>query len=240
MIKRKSVQEPSKKRLERLYLEHFRGLVHWEFPVEERESPDFLLHTPDGLLGVEVTRLFKDSGPRGSLAKKREERRAAFLRGLAAEYYAKGGRPLYLNLLLDGIPGARIPGDVVDSLRHQRPNRPWATHDFRMRLHDRDATVFMTALPDECREYARWQCVSDSVGWVRRVDTATLEECIRKKSTRLNEYRKVASCVLLLVVADHLRDSGMLSPQEVRQPMSNFGFSSVYFLSYPSGLYRLA
>src|SRR5688500_9875110 len=124
MIKRKSAQQMTKKQLERLYLDHFLNLAHWDFPVEEHEAPDFLLRTAAGLLGVEVTRFFKNEGPRGSLSKEREVRRAAFLRELASEYYASGGRPLHVKLLWDGMPGNDVTSDVINRLHHERPMMP--------------------------------------------------------------------------------------------------------------------
>ena len=78
-----------------------------------------------------------------------------------------------------------------------------------------------------------WQLVDDTVGWVNQHASPIIQESIENKARRLGEYRDAVGLdVRLLVVANHLRASGMLCV-ESGAAIDSCGFYSVYFFPYP-------
>ena len=103
----------SHKETEKFYLPRFKELCP-EFPdgdIEDSEPPDFLVRSSDGIVGIELTRLFNPN-PIG-----RKKRKGVFLRAVEAErdkivdrikeyYISQGGDPLRVSI--------HFSGDVID------------------------------------------------------------------------------------------------------------------------------
>ena len=93
--------------------------------------------------------------------------------------------------------------------------------------------VFVTRLPDSYTHCAEWQDVGDCVGMVGTA-SKQIYSAIAEKSKKLSEYKENSGLddIRLLIVADHLRASGMLELRE-RREFDPKGFQMVYFLNYP-------
>jgi hypothetical protein len=97
----------------------------------------------------------------------------------------------------------------------------------RFALGRSELTIFMRALPDTFGHYTEWQWVSDAIGWVRNVDAETISDRVRKKASKLPQYRQKVNRVLLLIVADRTRASGMFTfPDTVT--VQSAGFDEVH------------
>ncbi len=84
-----------------------------------------------------------------------------------------------------------------------------------------------------------WFCLNDRAGWVDQNPADKIQEAIRVKAARLPAYRQNAGAeVRLLVVANRILNSGKL---ELNEPslIDFFGFSHVYFLSFPESITEL-
>jgi len=194
--------------LEQIYLHGFVE-KHPQFHIvdesETRESPDFLLRDATGVIGLEVTQVFRNDSDAGSPAKAAESRRQAYLGRLAFEYYSAHGRPLHVQAHLPDRPDTEL-SLVVENLHAMRPAEPWGRSRFSV---GHDTVFHLTALPDEAGSYSKWICINNSVGWVGRLHSDLLASRIREKAPKLPTYRKAADRVALLLVADRTSESGM-------------------------------
>ena len=79
-----------------------------------------------------------------------------------------------------------------------------------------------------------WFSVDDRTGWVGDA-SEDINSAIREKSKKLSEYKENSGLddIRLLIVADHLRASGMQELRE-RREFDPQGFQIVYFLNYPA------
>ncbi len=233
-----------KKELERLYVEAFLlglGCRDWHSRRDDFESPDFLFDTPDGVIGIEVTTLNVGEGAHGSQMLAAEAEHRKFLRRLAREYYGQGGAPLRVQLLYHGQPAYGFIPSIVATLRRYRPQEAWQPTRFELDdLGGSRAVFYLTSLPETCQGYDRWKCVSDSIGWVRRIRSDVLAARIRSKARHLSRYRNSAERVLLLIVVDRTRSSGMLALPDTGIVVDGCGFTEVHVFTFPAASCRVA
>jgi hypothetical protein len=225
--------------LEQIYLHGFVEKQPQFQIVDEsatRESPDFLLRDATGVIGVEVTQVFRNDSDAGSPAKAAESRRQAYLGRLAAEYYAVHGRPLYVEANLPNRPDTEL-SSVVEKLHAMRPSEPWDWSHFSI---GHDSVFNLTALPDEAGSYKKWICINNSVGWVGRLHSDLLAARIEEKAPKLPLYRTAADRVALLLVVDRTNESGMLQWPDGATPPSSAGFDAIFLYLYPREVFQLA
>ena len=238
-----STKDRRKKDRERFFLEQFCQTAGRPLHiVAEPEPPDFILRDQAGEFVVELAELFKDrrmgaNGRPSSPGRQLEVRRSSFLRGIAAEYYRRGGRPLRVAASLPrsfAFPG---PREVVEQLLARRPDRTWA----RCRLQIEPAATFdLVALPEEFAGYSNWD-PGNTLGWRRlsRLDDA--QEVVRAKAAeKLAAYRMMRSRVALLLYADGIRSSGRITWTPDFAPIEPCGFDEVLLYLHPSEAWRLS
>ena len=100
--------------------------------------------------------------------------------------------------------------------------------------------VNVTRLPDSFpRRSDDWYSVDDRVGWVGDA-SEDINSAIREKAKKLSEYKQNSGLddIRLLIVADHLRASGMQELRE-RREFDPQGFQMVYFLNYPESAHAI-
>jgi len=232
------------KQIERLYLNSFLKSVGWEYskiePGEPGESPDFIIYSTHRTFGIEVTQIFKDKPRKGSRKKAIESGRNRFLKKLAQEYYDQGGRPILLKVWMYTLPDQSDTERLLHRLHESVPPEPWDHAKVCFEAgNNKVAEFFITRLPDSTGRYARWTCMNNTIGWVRNLDCQLLEQTIRKKSEKLEKYRRKVSEVILLIVIDRMNESGML--QWPAQGMCNsHGFKSVYLHIFPLETHKIA
>jgi hypothetical protein len=235
-----SARERSKKNLETLYLERFLELKGWRCSIIARESPDFLLKGEEGTVGLEVTRLFKDTDEGGSALKEAEVRRSRFLLNLARSYYLANGRPLLLKAILQKVPADQLIPVLVARLKSERPDVTWKRAEVNVSERGRPvAKFFLTSIPDELIGYDKWLSIGDAVGWMHTATPESLTTRILEKASRLPEYKKAVDQVVLLIVADRIKNSGKIHFQS-DEKLDSAGFSEVHFLSFPDETCRVA
>jgi hypothetical protein len=231
------------KALETYYAEEFLKHVGWTHRLEPREAPDFLLITPGGKVGLEVTQLFKDEGVEGSAYKIREQRKSRYLNKLSAAYYAMGGKSLYVqaNLSSWGLDEKLLP-HIARRLVRNRPESIPGRAEFEVCTpHFRSiAKFYLTGLKEEAGNFSRWTCVENSVGTVRPIQEEVLVRKIEEKAGKLPEYHKAAAKTILLIVAEGTRDSGMFYFRDGTPRLPRLGFSEVYLLLNPHEARRIA
>ncbi len=256
---RRSNKDAAKKQRERFFLEQFLAAARMPLQiVTERETPDFLLRDDRGELGVELAELFKDrqrSSGHGKLespGKAIEAKRAAFLRQVAKDYYAAGGRPISVQALLPtgletaghhGRPVLDLPDarDVVQALLDQRPveGEAPASIDLGTEL-EPGAVFYVRALPDAWGSYSRWTAVDNSVGLRRQAHLSDAQVMVdAKAAAKLAECRKISPRVVLLLHADGTRSSGMMTWADDFAPIEPRGFDEVWLYLHPGEAWRL-
>lgn len=231
------------KALEAFYAGEFLKRTGWNYPLVPREAPDFLMTTPSGKIGLEITFLFKDESRRGSLYKQRERKKSLYLEQVAAAYYGMGGRPLYVTANFSNwdLDEQLIP-HIARRLVRRRPATVPGNTAFEVRTpHYRNvAKLYLTALMDAAGPYSRWRCVENAVGTVRPIDDGVLQGKIEEKADKLMEYQKAAAKTILLIVAEGTQDSGMFHFTSGTPVLSACGFEEVHVMLYPQETRRIA
>src|SRR5437870_4858859 len=95
---------PSRKERERFYLELFRSLfpLFPEGPIEDGESPDFVIQGPDGKIGIELTRVYKYTPPNRRPLQAQESERRALVKEACRIYEEMGLDPVQVHVLFAG------------------------------------------------------------------------------------------------------------------------------------------
>ncbi len=219
----------NKKRVETVYVEeasHASAL----FPVgrlEPQEIPDFVLFTEHGQIGIEVTELCREA-PRA------EAGRLSKVPDRAREIYS-------------GYPQAE-PVDVnaafwrAESVHFNALTKSLA--DFVYANRTAKGTGFKTNLPRGFCHIGIFEPVNDEPRWhaCRAFDTIPapkelIEARIAEKNARLNEYRRAAPEVWLLIVNDKFLGPGevYVRPDQLTQWKFRFDFNKVLLFSREPG-----
>lgn len=101
------------------------------------------------------------------------------------------------------------------------------------------AEFYITRLPDLIGQYNRWICMNNTIGWVQKLDKALLEKTIQEKSTKIDKYHEVIDNVILLMVIDRIRHSGMME-WCTEGLCCGYGFTSVYIHFFPFETYKVS
>lgn len=234
-------RQMASKAIERVHLESFLKSVGCNYSkIDERESPDFIVYSASRSFGVEVTQIFKDNSRKGSKKKTVESMRDKFLAGLADEYYRQEGCAIALKGKIWTLPDQSNRQKLLQKLHEFVHHKPWECSEILVEsVNKKYAKLFVTRLPDSVKRYDRWICMNNSIGWVRSLDKKSLEAIIQKKSENIQTYRNVVNNVVLLIVADRIKESGMLQWDD-KEMCSNHGFISVYLHVFPLETKKIA
>ena len=228
--------QEQRKALETYYATEFLRKVGLSYELEPREAPDFLMRTPNGVVGLEITQLYKDERADGSPHKKLESRRVHYLRGLAATYYEMGGKPTYVtaNLSWWNLDPELFP-HLARRLIRRRPSATPAYAEFAVKTKHylEIAKFYQWSLADGAGSYSNWTCVNNSVGSVWPIQDKELTRKIEEKADKLPDYRKAVEQTILLIVAEHTQESGMFSFGEREALLPNRGFFQVHLFIHP-------
>lgn len=232
-MKRPSRQQERKKAAERFQLESFiraSGLP-WviDRPGDDLGEPDFFVLSEGKRVGVEITQLFADKkeSTAGSALKRNESLNLRQLEKLIDMYYSMQTIPIHVQFVgssfgdLPAIAG-RL-SELACGLAEMKSER----FEFGGGL-----IVHLRRLPPSMSGYRRWNIVADHVGWSVRVNAAILEGAIAPKRERLKSYRQSVDQVILLLYADRLFASGMITDIEGLEADIS-GFTTVYIFAFP-------
>ena len=230
------------KLLERIYLDSFLKSIDGNYSnIEERESPDFIIGSGSQSFGVEVTQIFKDRSRRGSKIKKDEAQREKFLIELAKEFYHRGGRPIALKSLILDLPNPSMTQGLLQNLVNESHHlQLWERSKLCIEsAFKKYAEFYITRLPDIIGEYSRWICMDNMIGWIQSLDKVLLEKTIQEKSVKIRKYHDVIDNVILLIVIDRIKQSGMME-WGAHEMCCGCGFMSVYLHIFPFETYKVA
>jgi hypothetical protein len=81
-----------------------------------------------------------------------------------------------------------------------------------------------------------WFSMKDLVGFIDRDPMPRIAAEVKTKSEKLPQYRQeVGSDIRLLIVADHINNSGKLMLED-QASLDMMGFQAVYFFPYPEAV----
>ena len=227
-----------KKMRERHFLEAFLKHSNQTFEnIVDHEGPDFILERDGIRLGVEVTLVYRDEGPVGSLLKKNESQSEGFLQRLADAYYLSGGLPLSLMTNFSAWPTTKDIPRLVEKLKANYPEVGAAEREVEV---DDTGTYYLRALPDRFGDYKVWQCANVSVGWVGVLEKGSIESRIASKARKLSAYRRCVETNHLLIVINQMRGSGMVNLPDTLGKLDGCGFDEVHVFTYPHESRRVA
>lgn len=219
---------------ERIYAEKAIALLAVDWTLQDIPEPlDFEIRTENFRFGLEIRKVFAGGEETyGSPRRKNESINSHLICSLAKQYYAAGGRPIFAQFL-GKVSDVKVE-QVAQLMKASALLQPWEPTT----LHIDKMKVFLTALPSSVGRYLRWIVVSDHVGWARKVTREELQTAINRKKKNLSLYRAKYAEIDLLLVADRILNSGRLL-QDEEIVVSNPGFRSIYFLSYPEAIHRV-
>jgi len=207
---------------EEFYIQLFRK-VSGEFPagrLVRSESPDFIIESESGQIGVEVTRLYKSRDTLRGHLQVQEQERALLVKEAVRLYeqgkfppveawihfaiqtnFNKSNRTLYATKLKDFISSA-VP-----------PERSWHSfdNDFRnsgILPHEFDS--ISVARYGHKRNF--WHIPGG--GMIQTDFTKELQDAINKKDRLLPKYNQSCSSHFLLIVIDNMDESTLFEPSE--------------------------
>ena len=233
-----------------------------EWVLEEYEKPDFIVTENAQKFGLEVCQIFTGmQDKKGSQSKKNEAGNQKHIDLYRRKYEFEENALLHVQLvgetcdenmeevvqlliekeLSQKPPGYHeefeVPPSVEDMIAsNPESERHEILEEWLSRYWGRRSlTVNVRRLPDSFpRRSDDWYSVNDRVGWVGSA-TDQIVSAIEEKSKKLLQYKECSGLddIRLLIVADHLRASGMLELREHRE-FDPKGFQMIYFLNYPS------
>jgi hypothetical protein len=219
---------------ERIYAESAIELLAVDWQLAEIPEPlDFEVRSNGLAFGLEIRQVFVDAEQSfGSPAKREESKNIRSIIALASQYYALGGLPISAKFL--GSIASIEMESFAQELVAVAPSYPGesATENIQ------GVKVFMNPLPLAWSNYSRWIYVDDRVGWVRNPANHELQEAVNRKEGNLRLYKLKYEDIDLLLVADRSFNSGRLQGGN-NLHVSNPGFRTIYFLSYPESIQRV-
>lgn len=219
---------------ERIYAEAAIKLlkVDWQL-IDIPEPLDFEIRSIGSKFGLEIRQIFIDTEQNfGSQAKRQESQNVRVVRELVKRYYAIGGKPISAQFL--GSLLSIEPKYFAAELAASAPSYPGKSKVQQLQ----GVKVFMKPLPLGWSRYSRWVYVDDRVGWLVPSTGTDLQQAVDRKQENLPLYKQKYDDIDLLLVADRTFNSGKLySLGDLR--VSNPGFRTIYFLSYPEAIQRV-
>ena len=179
-------RETASQKLERCYLDQMLSDLGWSGSLVRRgdDPPDFAVELSGGrLVSVEVTRIYRREGPRGSPDAERERAYERCSKRIADIYYSKSGvQPIKVDVQFPAYidsPSVRrwtprelgrehraIEEAAAGALSRLPPLAALEDHRFEVRLaHGRIAKFRVTGLPARMNGYRHWRVFNNAIGW---------------------------------------------------------------------------
>jgi hypothetical protein len=198
------------------------GLQHLE--PEPGESPDFILHTANRSVGVEVTRLVSTRAPDQDNPSQSSRLLDALVERILAHYTEAGGPRVHASLSFrDGLRIRKgeitalardLAALLVDQLREVR-TRP--SYSVPLEIHlDRHGLLTVAIWPCQLHIRPFWHRTVSGM-----VDTTQPEDILRTlagKERKVAQYRQLADEVWALIVCDFMASGLFIDPPEEPVP----------------------
>ncbi len=230
---------------ERIYAQWFlksNSITHKS--LEDADPPDFYLTLDDDTrVALEVTNLFRERKPgrKGSKAKKSESNRTRWLQKLADAYYRDNSVPIMVLIhLLGPISHECATDNILTALSNCDDIAVWEYKELPdIPVDSGKVKLTIERLPDSFQQYKRWCCPNDNMGYVGPVTEAHIENAVNAKEPKISAYRACCDEVWLLLVLDHLWQSGMLRCTDLRPCIRKSGFDAIWLLEHPKTVHRV-
>jgi hypothetical protein len=92
--------------------------------------------------------------------------------------------------------------------------------------------IYITHLPQELSGYKRWQYLNSNIGWSREISAEDLEKKVLLKKNKVKNYVKGLDEIILIIVADSSRNSGMLHLNNYGIDFSCEEFKQIFLVKY--------
>jgi hypothetical protein len=205
-----------KKERELAHLELFREILS-SFPtgtVEESESPDFIIHTDRGLLGIEHTQVFQPGPPHGGSLQAQDSLARSAVKRASELHIQSGGPPLLVQILFNpqrrirkrnideiatAISGTIAKADVKPGDQLLLGRTPATLGSFPKEV----ALIAVRRPLQELEDRHHWR--ASSAGFVPMLGPDYVQAVIDRKEPKLVTYNDKCAEVWLLIVAEALR-----------------------------------
>jgi len=201
---------------ERIHLERFKEICK-SFPegrIEKSESPDFIVHAPRKLIGIEHTELFQPSSSAANPLQEQDTLARRIVEAARTEFLQRNDQALHVvisfaprvRLRKKEVAGTAqtISALVAESLSILGSD---IFSEVTVKCNSENADRFPSQVRlIEIRRQSKdhnWFC--NCAGWVVEITPEQLQETICKKEQKLASYRARCSDVWLLIVADNAR-----------------------------------
>lgn len=198
MIRDRVCRQMSSKEEERYYVETLAAVVPELAAAElkESEAPDFLIETPSGIIGVEVTEFDDPPTPGMPRAMEQAGLRDWIVSQARTLYTGAGGAPLHVSVLFTEYPP--LTKQRSRTLAQQLAqfligsSRAFISYSQSRFLDDvtsehfpEIASISAVRVPDD--SYSSWS--TGAGGWVRHASAVEVQRIVSKKEARLPTYR---------------------------------------------------
>jgi len=205
--------------------------------IESDEQPDFVVHTSDGLLGIEHTEMFQPGPSHGGSLQAQESLRQR-ITGWARELHEQaGGQPLHVGVLFHPEVEIRKQGtrDIAGALARlviEADVEPGRLMEIKPTWETDDTFPKGVVLIQICRHPGGkrncWSC--HSAGFATTISRKDIQGVIERKECKLNVYRAKCPEVWLLIVADeHSASSTVRLAKQSMEHCYETRFDRVFF-----------
>lgn len=167
--------------------------------------PDFIIRTSDGVLGIELTQLYKTGQNYNSQPRQIEAFREKIVSLAKDIYSSKNAAPPDVGVLFSEIAltdakvTARKLVAVIEKLASGDEAQCVVTHD-EMDMPQEFSIIRFNRVPSHVN--CLWTVVQS--GWIPDLDKSTIQTAISKKNEKIAQYRKYADELWLLLVMDQI------------------------------------
>lgn len=230
----------AQKERERLYLDRMRGLLG-DFPigmVQDHEKPDFLVHDPRGVVGIEITELHHEPDGQPIPQQGREAVREQLAQRAKAIYDAAGHPAVDCSVHLKDISlrGSEIGPLAAAIAELAKRNMPSASEFFRWEEND---GMHRAHFPDEIDyiRVARYPGLTESFfsapgsTWVEQLGLSHIGSVLGAKEPSYAVYRKHCTAAWLVILVDgHRMSTWFDDAEQVRAATFRTRFERVFVL----------
>lgn len=225
-----------KKIWEKIYAEWFLKNIGLDYcEIIDSECPDFILDCDNKRIGLEVTNIYKDIGKHGSIQKMDEHKTNRWLNQLSRLYYKNNSQSIELqisNYRDNELPEQAL---LLEEIVKHLPNRQFDTTKFEYKCKQSQNAclkLYITLLPEELSGYKRWTYLNNNRGFSREIGINELNRIINIKKSKAKNYAEELDEILLIIVADSSRNSGMLHLNNKGINLSCSEFKQIYFVKH--------
>jgi hypothetical protein len=205
-----------------------------DWKVYRPDPPDFLVHHPEKIIGIEHTKLFLEK----EYPLQAKESIEDDISNISEKYADKNGFiPARTQLLFGDIKGLNkserrnVAHSVAEEVQLNLTSSSLKQFEqIRFIPQTREVrTVYATVMPDGFENHY----FAVRAGWVKRDATEEVYTAIKKKSEKLASYKAKCDETWLLIVAEGRNPSSLLGKGEgVKIIPSLHGFARVFFMFY--------